>query len=106
VKELVNDGATVIGPKPTQAPGLTDFPKCDEELKAIADEVWGECDAKDVKEHKFGKGRIVCGMKPEDVLSDAGADFEANAVGDEAEFRYIHRRDGNAEIYFVSSQQD
>ena len=107
VKELVSDGAMVIGPKPERAPGLSDFPKCDEEVRAIAEEVWADCDGKDVTEHKYGKGRVIVGRTPEEVLAEVGKDFEATSLGDDdAEFRYIHRRDGGAEIYFVSSQQE
>jgi hypothetical protein len=42
LKQLVANGATIIGPKPTQASGLEDFPRCDAEVAKLADELWGK----------------------------------------------------------------
>src|SRR5580658_1890647 len=41
LKELVAAGATIVGPKPAEASGLQDYPKSDEMLKALADELYG-----------------------------------------------------------------
>lgn len=60
VKELVEVGATVIGPRPLKSPSLSGYPKCDDEVRSIAGELWGECDGRTIKEHHVGKGRIVC----------------------------------------------
>jgi hypothetical protein len=100
VKELVEAGATVIGPRPLKSPSLSDYPKCDEEVKRLADELWGDCDGKTVKEHACGKGRIVWGLTPEEVLAKAGVtpDFKAGPF-----VRWIHRRVDGAEVYFVAS---
>jgi len=99
---LVKDGATVIGPRPQRSPSLTDYPKCDEEVKRLADELWGDCDGRSVKEHRLGQGRVVWGDAPEKVLADAGLgpDFESRA-----RLRFIHRIDGDADIYFVSNPE-
>jgi len=40
VAELVRDGATVVGSKPTNTPTLTNYPACDDELREIADKAW------------------------------------------------------------------
>jgi len=55
LQELVAGGATVIGPKPQYATGLTDFPQCDEEVARRADELWGHGDGKTVTEHRPGE---------------------------------------------------
>jgi hypothetical protein len=59
VHELVQAGATVIGPRPVKSPGLSDYPECDAEVQKLAADLWGNCDGKRVKEHRFGKGRLV-----------------------------------------------
>lgn len=41
IRSLIHDGATVVGPPPTGAPGLSGFPGSDKEVRAIAKEVWG-----------------------------------------------------------------
>ena len=38
IRDLVRDGATVVGPKPLKASGLKDYPRCDDEVRSIADE--------------------------------------------------------------------
>jgi hypothetical protein len=105
IKELVAGGATVIGPKPTRSPSLTDYPTCDRKVRQIADEVWGECDGKTVTEHAYGSGRIICGQSLEQVLDKMKipADFTYSA-GPAVQLAYIHRVIGDADVYFVSNQ--
>jgi hypothetical protein len=100
LKQLVEEGATVVGPRPARSPSLQDYPRCDEEVNALADALWGNCDGRSVKEHRVGRGRIVHGIAPEEVLSGAGVppDFSSRANLNE-----IHRRDGATEIYFVAN---
>ncbi|MCK7482614.1 MAG: hypothetical protein M0C28_39975 [Candidatus Moduliflexus flocculans] len=73
--ELVEAGATVVGRKPVRASGLAGFPACDDEVKALADRIWGACDGAAVKERAYGKGRIVWGIPLErhPARSRAGA---------------------------------
>jgi len=100
VNELVEAGAIVIGPRPLKSPSLSDYPKCDEEIKRLANELWGDCDGKTVKEHAYGKGRIVLGLTPEETLAKMGVqpDFTAGLP-----IRWIHRSIDGTEIYFVAS---
>ncbi len=100
VKGLVEAGATVIGPRPRKSPSLSDYPKCDERVKQLADELWADCDGKAVKEHTCGKGKIVWGLTPEEVLAKMGVqpDFTAGPF-----IRWIHRSANGMEIYFVAS---
>jgi hypothetical protein len=95
----------VVGEKPAAAPGLSDHPRCDNEVRRIANEVWGDCDGKRVFEHKFGKGKVVWGRPLDALLPELGAppDLEYPQT---ANLDYIHRRDGEADIYFVSSQSE
>ena len=59
VKGLVEAGATAIGPRPLKSPSLSDYPHCDDEVKQLADQLWGDCDGGTIQEHVFGKGRVV-----------------------------------------------
>jgi hypothetical protein len=102
VASLVKEGATVIGPRPERSPSLAGYPACDDEVKRLAEELWASCDGKAIKEHRLGLGRIVWGDEPEKVLGDAGLspDFQGPA-----RWRYIHRVDSDADIYFVSNPE-
>jgi len=100
VKELVQAGATVIGPRPLRSPSLSGHPECDAEVRRLADEVWGNCDGQSVREHRLGRGRVVWGPAPEKVLAESGLkpDFVSGA-----RLRYIHRQVDGTHIYFVSN---
>jgi hypothetical protein len=107
LKDLMAAGMTLIGPKPEQTPGLADYPQCDRQMKTEADDLWGDCDGHTVKEHPFGKGRVVWGITPREILTRAGVgpDFEHDGNG-ETFLDWIHRSDDSKEIYFVVNRQD
>jgi hypothetical protein len=88
VKELAAAGATIIGStKPTKSPGLADYPNCDADVERLAGELWDQ-------------GKVVTGKTPEEVLAGLGVaqDFSAPPF-----VRWIHRKTGGTEIYFVAS---
>lgn len=41
IRDLVAAGATVVGPRPIKSPSLAGYPGVDEEVKQLAEEVWG-----------------------------------------------------------------
>lgn len=108
IRDLVRSGAVVLGPRPEKSPSLTDYPQCDQELKALADEIWGDCDGASVKEHVLGKGRVVWGKPLGELLKDCGLreDFAATPGDQLVEPLYIHRKVGSTDVYFVSNQED
>ena len=121
IVELVEAGANVIGQPPLHAPGLTDYPQCDAELKSLADRLWG-LHPRPIE--YAGKGTIG-----QDV-DTAGFDFTCQLSGSSSassarfwkvspEFQkpstifhfatprfidFIHRTTPDAEIYFVASR--
>lgn len=99
IRDLVKAGATVVGPKPTQSPSLADFPESDRTVAAIAKELWGDCDGKIVTSHTYGDGRMQWGGSLAEAIGEP-PDFSS----DDPTLKFIHRRDGKTEIYFVSNQ--
>ena len=99
---LVKAGAVVVGPKPTQSPSLSDYPNCDQTVRQLADEIWGDCDGVTIKEHKCGIGRVVDGVEMADLL--AGMKLKQDFSAGKAPIGWIHRKAGNADIYFVANQ--
>ena len=85
---------------PLKSPSLADYPRCDEEVNRLADALWGDCNGKDVKEHACGKGQIVCGTTPDELLQKMAVppDFTADRP-----LRYIHRAVGDVDLYFVAN---
>ena len=70
--QLIRDGATVVGPKPTRSNGLTDYPGRDAQVRQLADRVWGDCDGRNVLEQAYGQGRIVWGRELRELLRERG----------------------------------
>jgi len=106
IEELVRAGATVIGGKPAKSPSLSGFPKCDAELKQIAEELWGDCDGKVVKEHLVGKGKIIWGKTPQEVLSGTGLpmDFAGQPTTYTNSLRFVHKALRDSDVYFVANR--
>jgi hypothetical protein len=105
IQSLLEAGATVLGEKPLRAPGLTNWPKCDQELKDVADALWGE-NPEPSGRKTIGKGTLVWGSTPDEVLKSLGTppDFQTPANNDK--FEFIHRVIDGADYYFVSNQSD
>ena len=62
IRDLVAQGATVVGAPPSKSPSLSAYPKCDAELKALAQELWGTLDVPaTITKRSFGKGVIYWG---------------------------------------------
>jgi len=107
ISALVKDGLTVVGAPPEASPSLVDYPACDQEVKTLANAMWGNCDGKTVMEHGFGQGKVVWGQPLTTVFAGLNTppDFEF-AEDNKAHLSYIHRQEGQTEIYFVSNQRD
>lgn len=56
VTELVQAGATVMGAPPRKSPSLAGYPGCDEQVRQIAEKLWGK---QPKSERPFGRGRIL-----------------------------------------------
>lgn len=104
IRELVRNGATVVGAPPKSSGEVTNFPECDARLAKIVAEVWGDLDGNTRTERTFGKGRVIWGKTPREILLADGIqpDFTFTQQNTYPEkFDYIHRSTPEAEIYFV-----
>lgn len=82
IRELAQEGAVIIGPKPERATGLED----DAEVRRIGDELWNS-----------GKIRDIPALK---ALAEMGITPDVEGIAD-----WIHRKDGETDIYFLSNQK-
>jgi hypothetical protein len=105
IKELVEAGATLVGPRPSRSPSLAGYPHCDVQVQELAAELWGDCDGVSVTENRYGQGRVVWGRPLAEVLAGMGAppDFACHdlTVGDQ--LRYVHRQISGDDLYFVAN---
>lgn len=98
IAEYVRAGGTVVGPKPTNPTG--NVPEGDASaFSAMVGELWGDCTA--ASPRVVGKGRVFCSGTARSILEQSGVapDFQQTGGGPALDF--IHRRDGETEIYFV-----
>jgi hypothetical protein len=89
--ELVDKGATVIGPKPEHAPGLTNFPESDAEVKHLADQLWGNGKIRDITIKEM---LSEMNLKP---------DFMYKTPPRESAINFAHRELPAEDIYFIAT---
>ena len=106
LRELVRDGATVVGPKPQHTPSLANFPASEEEVRAIGEEVWGTCDGKTATSNRFGKGQVFWGVSAAEVLAGLHIKPVVQLPAAGAKLAWIQRRTKDADIFFVSNQSN
>jgi hypothetical protein len=107
VRDMVQEGVALVGPKPTINPGLTGYPNCDAELRQIADEIWGDLNGTSATERTVGKGRVFWGLPMATVMEKLNIkpDCDVTSRSGDAPINFIHRRVGDAEVYFVASRR-
>lgn len=103
LKELVEDGATIIGSPPRHSLGLTDYPRSQKEVTTIAAELWGGVPAGGAK--KAGAGRVIADIAVADVLRTDRVlpDLELLNAPAGFHFDWIHRRDHEVHTYFLAN---
>jgi hypothetical protein len=107
IRDLVAGGGIVVAAKPTGSPSLADEGK-EAEYRNIVVQLWGIMDGMSGNEHDYGKGKIYWGKPIEEVLAaqQTPPDFEHNMPEFDTDLVWIHRRDGDRDIYFVANQKD
>jgi len=103
IKQLVHDGAIVLGPPPKRSPSLQNQPEADRQVQAMAAELWGDVDSVNVTSRKYGKGMIINGLNMTEAfaLIDNVPDCK---LPEDNTIHYGHRTLDDQEIYFLTNQ--
>ncbi len=126
IRDLVDAGATVVGLPPVKSPSLMGYPACDDDVRSVAQELWGSLEPPPTRtQRQYGKGRICWGgelSQPDPaprrdkrpyppvypsyeataaILRDMGVKEDFVSTGP---VRYGHRRTKDLEIYFVANR--
>ncbi|MDR0393518.1 MAG: hypothetical protein LBH77_00005, partial [Tannerella sp.] len=92
IKELAQNGALIIGPKPLKSPSLRHYPQCDHQVAQSAETLW---DAGLVKDRS-----VTDVLKSNHFTPDFS--YETKIA---EELHYIHRRTDDTDIYFVANSR-
>src|SRR6266513_905525 len=101
IRDLVQAGAVVCGPKPVATPSLSDDTT---EFQGILDQLWGPTGAG----NSVGKGRVHSNEKLGDLLAamKVAPDFEYTKPKPDTEVLFVHRRLEGADLYYVDNRKD
>jgi hypothetical protein len=110
IKQLVDAGAAVVGAPPKQSPSLENYPQCDAEVQQLAAGIW-----RNQRVIRDAAAYITTSASRQDPDLYPGYDTTAQILAQlnvppdfvsDGDLRYLHRRDGGAEIYFVANRTD
>jgi len=101
IHKLVQDGAVVAGPKPTDDPSLADDSA---EFRKLNEELFG--DGSGV--HQAGKGTVYAGQNLADVFKSlkVAPDFDYTKPESDTRLLFVHRKLADGDLYFVDNRND
>ncbi len=105
VSELVKDGATILGPRPSTVPGLANWEEENLALNKLSDELWGAVDGKNIFQNTYGRGRVFWGIPADEVLLKQNIEPDFSFTGT-LEIDFIHRTTDIGEIYFLRNEKE
>jgi len=101
IHSLVEAGAQVAGPKPTDDPSQADNQA---EFKKLASELFG--DGSGI--HHVGKGTVYAGQKLDEVFTalHVEKDFDYTKPQADSRLLFVHRKLDTGDLYFVDNRND
>ena len=101
IHALVEQGAVVAGPKPTDTPSLADSQA---EFNKLNDELFGD----GTGIHAVGKGKVLAGQDAASALNALGVtpDFSHTKPQPDTHIAFVHRKLAEGDIYFLDNRND
>ncbi|MEI6196706.1 MAG: glycosylhydrolase-like jelly roll fold domain-containing protein, partial [Verrucomicrobiota bacterium] len=101
IKKLLTEGAIVVCAKPNKSPSLASYPQCDDEVRRLAEKLWGD-DKSPIRQ--VGSGKLF-------TLGDVGAALAELNIAPIGQIltpkldgiRIAARQDGETKIFFVAN---
>ncbi|NQU51406.1 MAG: glycosyl hydrolase [Bacteroidetes bacterium] len=118
ITSLIEKGAKIIGKPPLKSPSLTDFPNCDNQVKTLADKLWGSIETPGkLSERIIGEGSIYWGGNLSNMTSDilypsyentaellSQLNISEDFSSKNNTIRFGHRKTADKDIYFVANR--
>lgn len=101
IRDLVKEGAIVVGANPTNTPSLADD---DKEFHSLVDQLWGT--GKGVA--TVGKGRVYAGQSLTEAFAalQLAPDFNYTKPQSDTNIIFVHRELADGDIYYVDNRND
>ena len=101
IRDLVKEGAIVVGAKPVNTPSLADD---DKEFHSIVDQLWGA--GKGVE--TVGKGTVYAGQNLTEVFAalQLAPDFNYTKPQSDTNIIFVHRKLADGDLYYVDNRND
>ncbi|HET8826107.1 MAG TPA: glycosyl hydrolase, partial [Terriglobales bacterium] len=99
IHTLVQDGAVVAGPKPTDDPSLADDQA---EFEKLSSELFGDGSGA----HKVGQGTVYAGEDLSEAFNalHLSPDFDYNKSNSDSNVEFAHRKLKDGDIYFIDNR--
>ncbi len=103
LKDLVMQGAVIVGNKPADSPSLSDDEK---QFHLVANQLWGKEPQPGRVMRKVGKGRVYSGMSANEVLADLHLprDFESTKPEPDTTLMFVHRELADGDLYYIDNR--
>ncbi len=106
LKELAEQGAIIIGPRPSGAAMVKNLPDKTNRYASMINELWMDADGDAITAIRT-KGRIFSGLKPGQILEELHIPPDIACMDNKAILPdYIHYRKGNMDFYFIRNTTD
>jgi len=101
IHSLVQTGAIVAGPKPTDTPSLADDAS---EFARLSTELFGD----GTGIHTVGAGKVYAGQDAASALKalNIAPDFDYTRPASDTRIEFVHRKLPDADLYFVDNRND
>jgi len=100
--ELVKQGATVVGNRPTDSPSLSDDQA---QLALVTDQLWGKAASKPGAVRSVGKGKVIAGLGINEAMKLVGEARDFEPASSDAELMFVHRKLDDGDLYFVDNRK-
>jgi hypothetical protein len=101
IRDLVKEGAVVVGAKPVNTPSLADD---DKEFRSVVEELCGDATGA----RSVGKGKVYSGETLTDAFTalNLPPDFDYTKPEGDTKILFVHRKLTDGDLYFVDNRND
>lgn len=112
IRQLVEQGGTIYGPKPLHSPSLENYPIADQTVHQIANSLWQNIDGETVTQASYGKGQVFY-TASSNASNSAELSSVLSAINTPADLTglpkkviWSHRASDTHDIYFIANQSE